>query len=79
MNPVPPSDPSITLDPYDQAWQRLISGVVPKDELASLIDTICSNEKVGSMLDLLQGSDIQTFIDIIDTVRHHVLPFRRID
>jgi hypothetical protein len=52
--------------------------VVPKDELASLIDTICSNEKVGSMLDHLQGNDIQTFIDVIDTVCHHVLPSRRI-
>jgi hypothetical protein len=77
MKPVPPSDPSITLDPYDQAWQRLISGVVPQDELAFLIDTIFSNEKVANMVDGLQGNDIQTFIDVIDTVWHHVLPSRR--
>ena len=73
MNPVPLSSPSTTLDPYDQAWQRLISGVVPQDELASLIDTIFSNEKVANMVDLLQGIDAQTFIDVIDTVCHHAL------
>ena len=74
MNLVPPSNPSITVDPYDQAWQRLVSGVVPQDELPSLIETIFSNEKVTGMADRLQGSDVQTCIDVIDLVWHHALP-----
>ena len=74
MNPALPPDPPIILDSYNQAWQRLISGAVPQDELASLIETIFSNEKVTDMVDRLQGSDVQTFIDVIDAVRHHALP-----
>jgi hypothetical protein len=74
VNLVPPSNPSITVDPYDQARKRLISGVVPQDELPSLIETIFSNEKVTDVADRLQGSDVQTFIDAIDVVWHHALP-----
>jgi hypothetical protein len=74
MNPVPPPDPSIIPDSYHQAWQRLISGAVPQDELASLIETILSSEKVTEMVDRLQGSDVQTFIDALAAVRHHALP-----
>ena len=74
MNPAPSPDPSVTLDSYAQAWQRLISGAVPQDELASLIGTILSNEKAIDMVDRLRGNDVQTFIDVIDTVWHHALP-----
>ena len=74
MNPVPPPDLSIALDPYDQAWQRLISGAVSQDELASLLETIFSSKKVAGMVDCLQGDDVQTFIDVIDAVWHHALP-----
>jgi hypothetical protein len=68
MNPVPPPDLSVTLDHYDQAWQRLIGGAVPQDELASLIETIFSSEKVSDRVNRLQGNDVQTFIDALDAV-----------
>jgi hypothetical protein len=73
MNPVPLSDPPITPDPYDRAWERLISSVVPQNELASLLDTIFSNDKVANTVRSLQGNEVQTFIDVIDTVCHHAL------
>jgi hypothetical protein len=74
MNPVPPPDPSTSIDSYDQAWQRLISGAVPQDELASLIETIFSSEKATDVADSLKGNDVQTFIDVLDGVWHHALP-----
>jgi hypothetical protein len=74
MNPAPSPDPSVTLESYAQAWQRLISGAVPQDEIASLIGTILSNEKAINVVDRLQGNDVQTFIDVIDAVWHHALP-----
>jgi hypothetical protein len=45
----------------------LISGTAPQDELASLVETVFSNERVTDMVDL-QGSDVQTCIDVIDAV-----------
>ena len=74
VNPVPLTDPSIILDPYDQARQRLISGTVPQDELPSIIETIFSDEKAANMVDCLQENDIQTFIDALDVVWYHTLP-----
>jgi hypothetical protein len=74
MNPVPPPDLSVTLDHYDQAWQRLISGAAPQDELASLIETIFSSKKVTDRVNRLQGNDVQTFIDVLDAVWNHALP-----
>ena len=59
---------SITLDPYDQAWQRLLSGTVPQDELASLMDTIFSNNKGIKIAECLQGNVVQIFIDVTDAV-----------
>lgn len=38
------------------------------------METVFSNEKVTDMADLLQGNDIQTCIDVIDTVGHRALP-----
>jgi hypothetical protein len=73
MNPVPPPNPSIVIDSYDQAWQRLISGAAPQDELVSLVETVFSNERVTDMADL-QGNDVQTCIDLIDAVWHYALP-----
>jgi hypothetical protein len=73
MNPGPPPGPSITLDSCNQALQRLVGGVVPQDELASLLETISSSENVISTIDGLQASDVQTFVDVIDTVRRHAL------
>ena len=73
------SDPSIPVDPHERAWQRLISCAVPQDELPSLIESIFSDKKTADMVDRLQGSDVQAFIDVIDGVRHCNLCFRRID
>lgn len=69
---LPPDTPT-TSDSYDQAWQRLIKGAVPQDELAPLIETIFSNKKAIDTADGLPENDVQTFIDAIDTVRHHAL------
>ena len=67
-----PPDPPIVPDSRDQALQLLISRAVPQNELASLIETIFSN-KVTDVVDRLQGSDVQTFIDVIDEVWRHTL------
>ena len=74
-----PSDPSIPNDPHERAWQRLINCAVPQDELPSLIELIFSDKKTADMVDHLQGSDVQAFIDVIDEVRHSTLCFRGID
>ena len=71
-----PSDPSIPNDPHGRAWQRLISCAVPQDELPSLIELIFSDKKTVNMVDRLQESDAQAFIDVIDGVRHRILCFR---
>jgi hypothetical protein len=68
------SDPSIVLDSHDQPLQRLISRAVPQGELAFLIETIFSNQKVAGVVDRLRGSDLQTFIDVMDEVWRHTLP-----
>ena len=73
-----PLDPSATIDSYEQAWQRLISRTVPEDELPSLIETIFSNRKRTDMVDRLQLSDAQAFVDIIDGVSHQDLYFQGI-
>jgi hypothetical protein len=62
-----PPDPS-TLDPDNQALQRLISRTAPRSELASLIETIFPNKKVADIVDRLQDDDAQTFINVIDEV-----------
>jgi hypothetical protein len=75
----PSTDPPIVLDPDDQSLQRLISRTVPRSELASLIETIFSNKKVADLVDCLQSSDVQAFIDVIDEVLRHTLPSSSID
>ena len=57
----------------DKTWQRLISNAVPQDELASLVETVFSKKKIANLVDSLQGEHVQTFIDIIDTVRDRTL------
>jgi len=61
-------DPPIAIDSREQVWQRLLSGAVPQDELPSLIETIFSDRKTAKMVDRLQGSEAQAFIDVIDGV-----------
>ena len=71
-------DPSIAVDSHKQAWRQLISRIIPQDELPPLIETIFSDRKAIKMADPLQKSDAQAFIDMIDSVCHHVPYFRRI-
>ena len=68
-----PSDPSV-LDSHNQALQRLISRTVSQSELAPLIEVIFSYQRVADLVDRLQGSDVQTFIDVIDEVWPYTLP-----
>jgi hypothetical protein len=49
----------------------LISGAVPQDERASLIEVIFSSRNATDMVRLLQGSAVQAFIDVVDEVRYH--------
>ena len=57
----------------DQAWQRLISNAVPQDELTSLVKTVFLKENIIDLVNHLQEEHAQTFIDVIDTVRHRTL------
>jgi len=66
-------DLSTTTDPYEEAWQRLISHSVPQGELLLLIETIFSDKKRTDMVKRLQVSDAQAFVDIIDEVSHWVI------
>jgi len=49
----------------------LISGALSEGELASLIETIFSNRNAIDLAGCLQGSDVQTFVDVVDEVRCH--------
>ena len=71
-----PPGPSIVTDFRERALQRLISRTVPKDELPPIIEAIFSSRKTTDMIDRLQESDAQAFIDVIDEVRHQTLYFR---
>ena len=66
----PLSNAPAILDFYDQAWQRLVSNAVALDELASVLETVLSNENTAGLVDRLQGHHVQDFIDAIDSVRH---------
>ena len=68
-------DPSIATESHKQAWQQLINRTISQDELPSLIETIFSDRKATSMVDPLQESDAQAFIDVIDGVCHHAPDF----
>jgi len=68
-------DPSIVIDSQEQAWQRLITRVVPRDEIPSLIETVLSGRKTD-VADRLRESDAQAFVDILDEARHHTLYFQ---
>ena len=64
---------------HEQAWKRLISCGVPRDELPPLIETIFSERKTTNIVDHLQGNDAQAFIDVIDEVRCHSLRFLEVN
>ena len=66
-----PSQPSLTLDPAEQALQRLIDGVLPWDERSSVIESIFSSQRATDMLCGLRERDAQTSVDAIHEVRYH--------
>lgn len=66
----PPSDTPTVPDSYTQAWQRLISHAAPQDELVSLLEIVFSSGKITELIDGLQGEHTQTFINVMDAVRH---------
>ena len=66
-----PAGPSPTLYPGERALQSLIGGTTHQSERILLIGTICSSRKATEMVGRLRGSDAQTFIDVVDEVRHH--------
>jgi len=72
-----PSEPPLISDSDSRALQRLVSGAVPQDELPSAIETILSNVKAADIVRSLQRSDAQTFIDVMDEVRHHPIQLVR--
>ena len=55
-------------DSYRRALQRLVSGAVPQEQLASLIESIVSNVKAAAIVEFLQETDAQIFIDVMDKV-----------
>ena len=75
LDPTQHLDPPIAIDSQEQAWQRLITRAVPRDELPSVIETILSGRKFD-VADRLREGDAQAFIDIMDEVRHHAHYFR---
>ena len=80
--PIPPppgdtdhlSEPLLILDSNRRDLQRLVSHDVPRDELPSVIKTIASSVKAADIVEYLQESDAQTFIDVMDEACHHAIP-----
>lgn len=68
-----PPDPTFLIDSYEQAWKRLISRAVPRNELPALIEVIFSGRKTSNIVDRLREGDAQAFVDVVDEVRHHAV------
>jgi len=49
----------------------LISGPHPEGELTSLIKTVFSSREAIGLVDRLQESEAQTYIDVVHEVRFH--------
>ena len=71
------SEPPLILSPSVRALQRLVSRDVPQDELRSVIETIISNVRAADIVECLQESGAQTFVDVMDEVCHHTISSRR--
>lgn len=56
------------IDHLSGPLQRLVSGVVPQDELAPLIESIVSNVKAATIVATLRANDAQAFIEVMDNV-----------
>ena len=63
------SEGPLILDPDKHVPRRLVSCVVPQDELPSLIETV-SNMRAVDIFECLRESDAQMFIDVVDEVRY---------
>ena len=72
-----PYEPPFAPDPNKRALQRFIGRTAPQHELPSVIEAIFSNVKTADIVECLQESDVQTFIDLLDEVRHHAIPSLR--
>ena len=68
-------NPSVVIDSHERAWQRLINPAISHYELRSLIGAIFSDGNATEIIDHVRESDAQTFIDVIDEVRHHTFSF----
>ena len=72
VTPSPTPGPSLVLGSGKQALlQRLIDRAVAEGGLVSVIEAIFSNEKVSDIVEWLRRDDVQTFVDVVDEVRHH--------
>ena len=73
-----PSKPPPVLDSGKLALELLVNRTVPQHEFPLVIETIVSNVKAADIVECLQGSDAQTFVDVIDEACHHFIPLLRI-
>ena len=72
VTPSPTPGPSLVLSSGKQALlQRLINCATPEGGLVSIIEAIFSNEKVSDIVEWLRRDNAQTFVDVVDEVRHH--------
>lgn len=67
------SEPSLLFDPDREALRRLVSRAVPQHELPSVIGAVVSNVKATDIIRCLQGSNAQTFIDVMDEACHRTV------
>lgn len=65
-----PSEPGLILNSGKRALRCLVSRAIPQDELPSLIETVVSDAEAADIVKCLQGSDVQTFIDVVAEVRY---------
>lgn len=68
-----PSELPLVPDSNKRALRRLISNTLPQHELPSVIAAVISNVKSTDIVECLQGSDAQTFVDIMDEVCHRAI------
>ena len=62
------SEPPFIPGAREQTLRRLVNGIVPRDELPSVIESIVLNVKAAEIVKCLQRSDAQTFVDVVDKV-----------
>ncbi|KAF9780779.1 kinase-like domain-containing protein [Thelephora terrestris] len=65
-----PQPPSAFADDAEGALRRLVWSAVSQEELPFLIELVVSNLDAANIVQFLQGSDAQTFVDVIDQALH---------